>query len=164
MDTQTPVLPFITGDLWGWSLSIGSVVFLYVWGFPMLFEMLAKYEEQRLQKKLARGLPKHIRQNSNELAAQMSLLHCAYQQPSLICILVLPEQHCCGLALIELVLPPTCQVVALVREGRLLLAGDYLYILPGDWIMGVALNPVYRPRLAAALKGTSSSTCDQHIR
>jgi Trk K+ transport system NAD-binding subunit len=73
-------------------------------------------------------------------------------RPKLVQIWIQPHNRNCGHNISELCLPQQCQVMGLIRQEKIILANEDPVICGHDFVVAVAVNPMFLPELKLCLE------------
>jgi Trk K+ transport system NAD-binding subunit len=75
-----------------------------------------------------------------------------YSQPKLVQVWIQPHNRNCGHSISELYLPQQCKVMGLIRQEEIILANEDPVICSNDFVVAVAVNPMFLPELKVCLE------------
>jgi Trk K+ transport system NAD-binding subunit len=75
-----------------------------------------------------------------------------FSQPKLVQIWIQPHNRNCGHNISEIYLPKQCQIMGLIRQEKIILANEDPVICNNDFVIAVAINPMFLPELKVCLE------------
>lgn len=76
----------------------------------------------------------------------------SYYKSKLIQVWIQPHSQHCGCKVSQICLPKQCQIMGLIRQEEVILAGEDPIICSNDLVIAVAINPMFLPELKLCLE------------